>query len=101
MVIGTVVVVGLPVELAENLPVVCDDDSVTVVDEVVVVWLLYWSSRATVNGMVGVPLFGAVKALDVNASLVGGPGLMVSTCDPGAKLGALAPIAGEPANSSP
>ena len=77
--IFTEVVVGLPVALAENLPVVFDEAKFTVVVEVVVVGLLNESSKAIVNGVVAVPVFGAVNGLDVMASLVGAPGLMVST----------------------
>jgi hypothetical protein len=77
--IFTEVVVGLPVALPENLPVVFEEVKFTVVVAVVEVRLLNVSSREIVNGVVAVPVFGAVNGLDVIASLLGGPGFMVST----------------------
>ena len=77
------------------------DDSVTLVLEARVVTLLNWSSRATVKGVVMAPLLGAVNALEVKASLLAGPGLIVSTWEPGASPGALAVSVGEPATWSP
>jgi hypothetical protein len=100
--IFTEVAVGLPVELAENLPVVVFEEvRFTVVAVVVEVRLLNESSREIVNGVVAAPVLGAVNGLDVMTSLLGLPGLIVSTWEPGARPGALAVSVGDPATWSP